>query len=88
MAGIITNIGSFLKAQTFVLARQLENLISKFSEKKTKLFGSKAYESYFCDPIDPKGRTVGRFVYRLGQPPFTGQRRVRFPYRLQSLSCK
>ena len=30
----------------------------------------------------------GRFVYRLGQPPFTGQRRVRFPYRLQSLSRK
>ncbi len=36
------------------------------------------------NPIFASRLKIGRFVYRLGQPPFTGQRRVRFPYRLQT----
>jgi hypothetical protein len=36
-----------------------------------------------ASPIFATHYKNGRFVYRLGQPPFTGQRRVRFPYRLQ-----
>ena len=41
----------------------------------------KRCEAIFATRIEKNGR----FVYRLGQPPFTGQRRVRFPYRLQKL---
>ena len=36
----------------------------------------------FFEIMDNKN---ARFVYRLGQPPFTGQRRVRFPYRVQKV---
>ena len=36
--------------QTFALDLQLEGLISIIIKKMTKLFGSKAIETYFCDP--------------------------------------
>ncbi len=45
----------------------------------TKKFWQKQGTHLFLQPDNKNGR----FVYRLGQPPFTGQRRVRFPYRLQ-----
>jgi hypothetical protein len=36
--------------QTFAPDLQLEGLISKIIKKMTKLFGSKAFATYFCDP--------------------------------------
>ena len=82
--GFIRTIDSF-KKKNWPLPSPIKLI---FNEKNAKWFGSKAIASYFCDPIDKRLSNDGRFVYRLGQPPFTGQRRVRFPYRLQSLSTK
>ena len=47
---IARNLIRLIWTQTFAEAKQLEGLISKIIKKMTKLFGSKGFETYFCDP--------------------------------------
>ena len=47
---ITTKLVRLIWKQTFAEAKQLEGLISKIIKKMTKLFGSKGFETYFCDP--------------------------------------
>ncbi len=47
---ITTKLVRLIWKQTFAEAKQLERLISKIIKKMTKLFGSKAFATYFCDP--------------------------------------
>lgn len=57
-----------------------------FQVKKVKnLLAVKPMNPIFATRLTQTSFKDGRFVYRLGQPPFTGQRRVRLPYRLQSV---
>ena len=47
---IKTKLVRLIWTQTFAEAMQPEGLISKIIKKMTKLFGSKGFETYFCDP--------------------------------------
>ena len=58
-------------------------MCDKYAEMKKK-FWQKQGTHLFLQPDNKNGR----FVYRLGQPPFTGQRRVRFPYRLHQIMAE
>ena len=61
MESLLTRIATkhvrLMWTQTFALAKQLEGLISKIIKKMTKVFGSKGFETYFCDPnnLDDQG---------------------------------
>ena len=50
MTRITTKLVRLIWKQSFAEAKQLEGLISKIIKKMTKLFGSKGFETYFCDP--------------------------------------
>jgi hypothetical protein len=62
-----------------------KSTVVRVSTLTVKSFGCKASSAYFCHPLENEH---GPFVYRLGHLPFTEERRVRFPYGLQSLTSR